>query len=36
MILKAKNKLPDWDIRVFNLDEVYAKMDEAALLDKNF
>ena len=36
MILKAKNKLPSWNIRVFNLDEVYAKMDEAALLDRNF
>ena len=36
MILKAKNKLPSWDIRVFNLDEVHTEMDEAALLDRNF
>ena len=36
MILKAKNKLPSWDIRVFNLDEVHTEMDYAALLDRNF
>ena len=36
MILKAKNKLPSWDIRVFDLDEVYARMDDAALTDRNF
>ena len=36
MILKAKNKLPDWNIRVFNLDEVHTEMDYAALLDRNF
>ena len=36
MILKAKNKLEDWNIKVFNLGEVYSKMDEAALLDRNF
>jgi len=36
MILKAKNKLPDWDVRVFNLDEVYSQMDDAALLDIKF
>ena len=36
MILKAKNKVNDWPTRVFNLDEVYSEMDEAALLDRNF
>ena len=36
MILKAKNKLSNWDIKVFNLDEVYARMDDAALRDRNF
>ena len=36
MILKAKNKLSNWDIKLFNLDEVYARMDDAALLDRNF
>ena len=36
MILKAKNKLITWDIRQYNLDEVYWHMDEAALLDRNF
>ena len=36
MILKAKNKVNGWSTRVFNLDEVYSKMDEAALLDRNF
>lgn len=36
MILKAKNKLPEWDVRVFNLSEVYSQMDEAALMDRKF
>ena len=36
MILKAKNKLSSWDIKIFNLDEVYARMDDAALTDRNF
>lgn len=36
MILTAKNKRAEWDIRVFNLDEVYWELDEAALLDRNF
>jgi hypothetical protein len=36
MILKAKNKLFSWDVRIFYLEEVYWQMDEAALLDRNF
>ena len=36
MILKAKNKLPEWDIKIFNIDEVYWQMDEAALQDFRF
>ena len=36
MILKAKNKFPEWDIKIFNLDQVYWEMDEAALQDTNF
>ena len=36
MILKAKNKLPEWDIKTFNIDEVYWQMDEAALQDFRF
>ena len=36
MILKSKNKLFSWDVRIFYLEEVYWQMDEAALLDRNF
>ena len=36
MILTSKNKYREWDIRVFNLDEVYWQLDEAARLDRNF
>ena len=36
MILKAKNKLPEWNIKTFNIDEVYWQMDEAALQDFRF
>ena len=36
MILKAKNKLPEWDIKTFNIDEVYWQMDEAAFQDFRF
>ena len=36
MILKTKNKLPNWNVKAFNLDEVYSQMDEAALSDIKF
>ena len=36
MILKAKNKLFSWDVREFNISEVYSQMDEAALSDIKF
>ena len=36
MILKSKNKVDGWSTRVFNLNEVYSEMDEAALLDRKF
>jgi|TARA_R100000329_G_scaffold41687_1_gene38872 hypothetical protein len=36
MILTAKNKHAEWDIRVFNLDEVYWELDEAAKRDLKF
>jgi hypothetical protein len=36
MILKAKNKLSEWNIKTFNIDEVYWQMDEAALQDFRF
>ena len=36
MILKAKNKLPDWNIKVFNVNKVFSLLDNAALQDRNF
>jgi len=36
MILKAKNKLPDWNIKVFNVNKVFSLLDNAALKDRNF
>tara|TARA_X000001388_G_scaffold70061_1_gene58952 strand:- start:259 stop:651 length:393 start_codon:yes stop_codon:yes gene_type:complete len=36
MLLKAKNKLDHWDIRTFDIDQVFWQMDEAALRDTNF
>ena len=36
MILKAKNKFPEWDTRVFNLDKVYWELDACAIQDVKF
>ena len=36
MILKAKNKFPEWNIKTFGINEVYWEMDKAALQDTNF
>ena len=36
MILKAKNKFPEWNIKTFGINEVYWEMDKAALQDINF